>query len=80
MYDTHPLLPSLSQDDDDASLTLASRAPHSLHQANGILLRIKANNEVDLSNIQPLFPHTGGHQRVEAPLSELVHHLQGKKI
>lgn len=76
---THPLLTSLSQDDDNASLPFTSRTSHSLHQADGILLCIEANNEVHLSDIQPLLPDTGRHQCVEASLSELVHYLKQKR-
>lgn len=76
LKNTHPLLPSLGEDDHNAALPLAASPSHSLHEADGILLCIKTDDEVYLSNIQPLFPHTGGHQRVETSLTEPVHHLK----
>ena len=76
VLNTNPFLASLCQDDNDASLPLPSSTPHSLHQADGILLSIEAYNEVHLSDIQPLFPNTRRYKRVEASLTEPVHHLQ----
>lgn len=76
--DAHPLLAPLSQDENNPSLPLPPGAPHPLHQADGAVLRIEANDEVHLSDIQPLFPDTGGHQCVEASLTEPGHHLRHK--
>lgn len=76
---THPLLAPLSQNDHDASLPLSSRASHPLHQADGVLLRVEADDEVHLPDVQALFTHAGRHQRVEASLAEPVHNLPHKR-
>lgn len=75
---SHPLLTAFSQDDNNSSLALSTSTSHSLHKTDRILLRIKANNQVHLSNIQPLLPDTGRHQCVEASLTKSVHHLKHK--
>lgn len=76
---THPLLAPLSQNDHDASPPLSSRASHPLHQADGVLLRVEADDEVHLPDVQALFTHAGRHQRVEASLAEPVHDLPHKR-
>lgn len=76
---THPLFAALSQNDHDASLPLASRASHPLHQADGVLLRVEADDEVHLPNVQTLLTDAGRHQRVEASMAKPVHDLPNKR-
>lgn len=76
---THPLLAPLSQNDHNATLPLPSRASHPLHQADGVLLRVEADDEVHLTDVQTLFTNAGRHQRVEAALAKPVHDLPNKK-
>lgn len=71
----HPLFTSLRENDNNSPLPLTTSAAHSLHEAGGVLLCVKANDEVDLTDIQPLFSDTGRHQRVEASMTKSVHHL-----
>lgn len=75
---TYSLFTSLRQNDNNSALPLATSAAHSLHEAGGVLLCVEANNEVDLADIQPLFSHTGRHQRVEASLTKSVYYLKHK--
>lgn len=77
-FRTHPLFTSLRENDNNSPLPLTTSAAHSLHESGGVLLCIKANDEVDLTDIQPLFSDTGRHQRVEASLTKSAHHLQHK--
>lgn len=72
---THPLFPALSQYNHNAALPLTPGAAHTLYEAGGIFLRVEAHDEVNLADIQSFLPYAGGHERVEATLTEPVHHL-----
>lgn len=59
------------------AISLAACPPHSLHQADGWRMRIKANNQVYLANVQALLANTRGHQCVVAALTKPLHNLTG---
>ncbi len=69
-------LPACRNQHDYVSLALPARSAHPLDQPYGRLLRIVADNQVDLADIQALLAHTRRDQRVVAALAELAHHLQ----
>ena len=67
---------SLSDNDYNSTAPLPPRPPHPLHQPDGTLVSIKADNEVNLSDVQSLLSDTRSHQGVVASLTEVAHNLK----
>lgn len=77
---SHSLFSSLRQDDDNSSLSPASRTAHALHQTNRTLLSIKTHDEIHLTDVKTLLTNTRGHESVEASVTEATHNLNTSTV
>lgn len=66
---------ALGEQNYDTTGTFTACAAHSLDETDGRLLRVVADDQVNLSNVQALFANACGHQRVVAAISELANYL-----
>ena len=70
------LLLSLSDNDHDPTAPLPPCSSHPLHQPDGTLVSIKADNEVNLSDVQSFLSDTCSYQGVVTSLTKVAHHLK----
>lgn len=55
---------------------MAPGTTHPLHQSDGTLLSIEADDQIHVADVQTLLAHARGHQGVKTALAEPAHHLR----